>query len=72
LKGQQKGKGGDRKSDQRAQPALSDFAQAKEQAKISDDQAKRWQKLADVPQEKFEGWCQAAFALFGREPTVNK
>jgi hypothetical protein len=34
--------------------AQSNYQEAKEQAKISDDQAHRWQKLADVPQEKFE------------------
>src|SRR5262245_52988321 len=37
-----------------AQAAPSLFAQAKEQAKISDDQAKRWQKLAEIPKEEFE------------------
>jgi hypothetical protein len=33
---------------------LSDYAESKERAKISDYQAERWQKLADVPQDKFE------------------
>ena len=37
-----------------AQAAPSLFAQAKEQAKISDDQAKRWQKLAEIPKDEFE------------------
>jgi len=50
LKEAEKGKGG-RNS---AQAAPSLFAQAKEQAKISDDQAKRWQKLAEIPKEEFE------------------
>src|SRR5215813_2777141 len=50
LKEAEKGKGG-RNS---AQAAPSLFAQAKEQAKISDDQAKRWQKLAEIPKDEFE------------------
>src|SRR5262249_46058584 len=37
-----------------AQAPPSLFAQAKEQAKISDDQAKRWQKLAEIPKDEFE------------------
>lgn len=34
--------------------SASDYAAAKTKAGISDTQAKRWQKLADVPEEKFE------------------
>ncbi len=41
-------------SDHSKQSALSDFAQTKRQAKISDTQSVRWQRLAKVPEEKFE------------------
>lgn len=37
-----------------AGPKLTLYAQAKEQAKISDTQAKRWQRLATIPPDKFE------------------
>lgn len=37
-----------------AEPKSSDFQQAKEQACISDTQAKRWQNLSKVPDEEFE------------------
>lgn len=53
-------RGGDRKSDEfqnqsvHAEPIDSEYAQAKTDANISDSQAKRWQKLADIPQEEFE------------------
>src|SRR5262249_19183362 len=30
------------------------YARAKEDGKISDDQADRWQKLADIPEDEFE------------------
>ena len=53
LKELEKGKGG-RPPENSAQPALSLFAKAKEDAGISDDQAKKWQKLAEIPQEEFE------------------
>lgn len=35
-------------------PPKSEFAQAKQSAGISDTQAKRWQKLAQVPDDDFE------------------
>ena len=36
------------------EPSFSEYAQAKTEAGISDTRAKRWQKLANVPEEKFE------------------
>jgi hypothetical protein len=33
---------------------LSEYAKAKKDGKISDDQAYRWQKLADIPEDEFE------------------
>jgi hypothetical protein len=53
LSEMEKGKGG-RPPENSAQPALSLFAKAKQDAEISDDQAKRWQQLADIPKEEFE------------------
>ena len=35
-------------------PQPSDYQQAKQSANISDTQAKRWQKLASVPENDFE------------------
>lgn len=52
LKSMPKSKGG--RPENSEQPAPSSFAKTKEEAGISDDQAKRWQKLADIPQEEFE------------------
>src|SRR5215510_8332622 len=47
------GPGGDRKSKEHDAPLIA-YAQAKETANISDDQAKRWQKLAEIPKDEFE------------------
>jgi hypothetical protein len=57
LKEKQRGAGGDRKSNQKSQRKKfdSEYAQAKKDAKISDNQAHRWQKLAEIPLAKFEG-----------------
>lgn len=38
----------------RDEPTTSEFKQSKTDANISDSQAKRWQKLADIPDDKFE------------------
>jgi hypothetical protein len=53
-------KGGDLKSEsavQREHP-ISEFQKAKSDANISDTQAHRWQKLAEMPREDFEGKLQ--------------
>jgi len=47
------GPGGDRKSKKHDAPLIA-YAQAKETANISDDQAKCWQKLAEIPKDEFE------------------
>jgi hypothetical protein len=47
------GPGGDRKSKEHDAPLIA-YHKAKEEAKISDDQAKRWQQLAEIPEEEFE------------------
>jgi len=49
-----RGSGGDRKSNQKSQRAKldSEYAQAKKGAGISDSQAVRWQKLAELPHVK--------------------
>lgn len=39
-------------------PLESEYAQAKKDANISNDQAFRWQKLAEMPREDFEGKLQ--------------
>jgi len=57
--------GGDRKSDHSKQAEVSDFAQTKRQAKISDTQAARWQRLATIPSDKFE-WKLGDHTKIGR------
>jgi hypothetical protein len=37
-----------------AEPLVSEYQEAKRDANISDTQAKRWQKLAEIPDETFE------------------
>lgn len=54
----ERGGGGDRRSEEfqkgQAEPFESKYAEAKTEAGISDTQAKRWQKLAEIPHEEFE------------------
>lgn len=49
----QKGKGGQPQKNS-SHADVSSFAQTKREAKISDTQAVRWQRLAQVPQDQFE------------------
>ncbi len=53
-------KGGDQKSNQRGQRGPTDFVRTKRKAKISDTQAKRWQRLADIPTDDFENLLKDA------------
>jgi hypothetical protein len=53
LKELEKGKGG-RPPENSLHDANSLFSKAKEDAGISDNQAARWQQLADIPKEEFE------------------
>jgi len=46
------------KTEVQHEPSFSPFQEAKREANISDTQAKRWQKLAEMPREDFEGRLQ--------------
>jgi hypothetical protein len=54
LSEMEKGKGGRPENSAQRALSFSEYAKAKKDGKISDDQAVRWQQLAEVPEEEFE------------------
>ncbi len=54
MKVMDKSKGGRPENSVQHEPSLSEFFQAKQKSNISDSKAKRWQKLAEIPDKEFE------------------
>lgn len=74
LREQEKGKGGgdNQSKEKHSRPNnKSAFSETKEKAHITDEQARRWQKLAEVPEDQFEATFSKPVETRREIPSTN-